>query len=77
MIPDSNDQIRQQQMRDIRMIKNSAHVGVKEDCQEDGGSVSLNPTDSTGDKLIPENKKSFLNFLETDVRSNTLGIVSK
>ena len=59
------------------MIKNTAHAGVKEDSSEDGGDVSLNPSDSTGDKLIPEKKKTFLNFLETDVRSNTLGIVSK
>ena len=61
------------------MIKNTTHAGLKEDIQEDGGSgsESLNTTDSTEDKLIPEQKKSFIKFLETDIRSNTLGIVSK
>ena len=77
MIPDSNDRIRQQQMRDIRMIKNTADAGVKDDSQEDEGNVSVISKGSREDKLIPEKRKSFLNFLETDIRSNTPGIVSK
>ena len=59
------------------MIKNTADGGVKDDSQEDEGNVSVISKGSREDKLIPETKKSFLNFLETDIRSNTPGIVSK